>query len=156
LRKQPGKEIESRDFTYRNTLTGLQRQIQNAHNRAKITANRQKRQIQEGDVLANLEFGFWVTLCGRHYANDLHNKRMFESVFRDFQFSSQVKVKDRDIEKTQLREHMHKLRDARNRVFHHEFVDVRKTELLLEKALRWICQESYQRISEIVTKEKSW
>ena len=53
-----GEEVEPKDFTYRNTLSGFQAQVRNALERSVKTAKTQSRVVREGDLLANLELAF--------------------------------------------------------------------------------------------------
>lgn len=85
------------------------------------TAKQQERDVIEGDLISNLSFGFWTSILSKSFSNILHNKGLYLNIFPNFCFKK-LGTSDYLDEEKYFREILDKIRQERNRVFHHEIV----------------------------------
>ncbi len=70
--------------------------------------------ITHGKIIAELTIGFWVSLCSKKYNAKIWTKKgAFRGVFVDYPKEKQEKIHD-------ISEKLTKIKNFRNRVFHHE------------------------------------
>ncbi len=103
------------------TLTKTKKLISDAYLASRKTAKKQEREVIEGDLISNLSFGFWTSILSKSFSNILHNKGLFLKIFPNFSFNKLGTSEYLDEEKY-FREILDKIRQERNRVFHHEIV----------------------------------
>lgn len=114
---------------------GLQHVQQDQVLRAKQSLHQQGKRLDPPRVVAELSFGFWVSLFGRHYENHLwrpHLRRLFVNAPSAFLRKTAHQV-------------LNHVRQLRNRIAHHE--PVLDRPLLQEyglvlTAVRWLCPET--------------
>lgn len=102
------------------TMTFLLKQIEESKKTSEHVANIQKRNVVEGDLVANLNFGFWTFILNKKYSNIFHDKGLFEKTFSSYRFSAFLPHSDYYREEALIRAKVDKIRKIRNRVFHHE------------------------------------
>jgi hypothetical protein len=92
------------------------------------------RPIQQGDIIAELKFSFWVSLLGPSYDSTLWRK----ALYRGFQTGSGQKRRD-------VHGRFNSLRRFRNRVAHHEPIfnrdPTQKYQEIIE-AIGWMCRDT--------------
>ncbi len=102
------------------TMTFLLKQIEESHKTSTHIANIQKRKVVEGDLVANLNFGFWTFILNKKYSNIFHDKGLYLKTFSSYKFTSSPPKSDYYSEESLIRQKVDKVRKIRNRVFHHE------------------------------------
>lgn len=102
------------------TMSFLLKQIEESQKTSEHIANIKKRTVVEGDLIANLNFGFWTFILNKKYSNILHDKGLYLKTFSSFKFNSTPPHNDYYKEEAIIRAKVDKIRKIRNRVFHHE------------------------------------
>lgn len=85
--------------------------------------------IEEGRIIAELRFSFWVGLIAKRYDNTLWRG----AIFKAFKRGTNRQV---------LHGRLNAIRRLRNRIAHHEpifHLDVEKTHAEVAEAIRWMC-----------------
>lgn len=83
------------------------------YNSTREECNNSSKEFTSGKVIANLNFGFWTSLCSKNYSLILwHKKKCFRSVFVNYPSKKQ--------EISKIARHLYEIRRIRNRVFHYE------------------------------------
>lgn len=91
-----------------------------------IKKNYRSELISRGKVIANLNFGFWTSLCSKKYNSKIWTKKgCFKCVFVNYPQSKQQQIHD-------ISKKLYSIRMLRNRIFHYEPI-LRKQNNLLSK-----------------------
>lgn len=85
----------------------------NTYNSTKEECRNNFKEFTSGKVIANLNFGFWTSLCSKQYSLTIwHKKKCFRSVFVNYPSKKQ--------EISKISRHLYEIRRLRNRIFHYE------------------------------------
>lgn len=108
-----------KDIIEKKILVGTEAELlQEAYKR--LGDKRKQNPINEGGLVAELTFGFWVNLCKKMYKNSIWDKPdVFNCVFPDF--AENYICTELDKTKTIFPE-LKMVLNLRNRVFHHEII----------------------------------
>ena len=83
------------------------------YNSTKEECKNNSKEFTQGKVIANLNFGFWTSLCSKQYSLTIwHKKKCFRSVFVNYPSKKQ--------EISKISRHLYEIRRLRNRIFHYE------------------------------------
>lgn len=83
------------------------------YNSTKEECKNNLKEFTQGKVIANLNFGFWTSLCSKQYSLTIwHKKKCFRSVFVNYPSTKQ--------EISKISRHLYEIRRLRNRIFHYE------------------------------------
>lgn len=94
-----------------------------AYNSTKEECKNSSKEFTSGKVIANLNFGFWTSLCSKNYSLILwHKKKCFRSVFVNYPSKKQ--------EISKIARHLYEIRRIRNRIFHYEQIFKHPTNTL--------------------------
>lgn len=104
------------------------------YNSTKEECKNSSKEFTSGKVIANLNFGFWTSLCSKNYSLILwHKKKCFRSVFVNYPSKKQ--------EISRIARHLYEIRRIRNRIFHYEQIFKHPTNTL----------KVYERIKEFLS-----
>ncbi len=118
--KQTQLEIKEKFcFVSEKTIHEFHKQVTLASQISEQTAKSQNRSVIEGDLIANLSFGFWTSLLSHAYANIFSNKKIFLLVFENHDFGKFWTDSYFKQEKY-MRFKIDYIRKCRNRLFHHD------------------------------------
>lgn len=108
---QPSKQKNELSLKFEHHFSKLQKQYQAQG----ITSNTKLRKVKNGDIIAQLTFGYWRACYDKKY-NDI-NKNQFLNTFKNYQLSQGETIDDALETIQKCIERAHKLR---NRASHHE------------------------------------
>ena len=151
----------SKDIIEKKILVGTEAELlQEAYKR--LGDKRKQNPINEGGLVSELTFGFWINLCKKMYKNAIWDKpNVFDYIFPDFDKNFICT----ELDKTKIIfPELKKILNLRNRVFHHEIIinnpeGIENIYKILEKVL-YSLSTDYAKIFETtfrfkeVTKQK--
>jgi len=118
--KQTQLEIkENFCFVSEKTISEFHKQVKLSSQISEQTAKSQDRPVIEGDLIANLSFGFWTSLLSHAYANIFSNKKVFLLVFENHDFGK-FWTESYFKQEKYMRFKIDYIRKCRNRLFHHD------------------------------------
>lgn len=83
------------------------------YNSTEEECKKDSKEFTSGKVIANLNFGFWTSLCSKQYSLTIwHKKKCFRSVFANYPSKKQ--------EISKISRQLYEIRRIRNRIFHYE------------------------------------
>jgi hypothetical protein len=120
---------------FRNDVPPFEREAILKLNKAMDDVERTHRRLNQGNVVAELNFGFWVTILGRQYEETLWRPH-FSNIFLEG---------GRRLPRQKVHNRLDNLRKLRNRVAHYEPIFHRNlandySDLI--EAIGWICPDS--------------
>jgi len=114
------------------------RELQSLTDAVNKLAKRGKVVPTRGDVVAEVNFGFWVSLFSRYYEG---SGRLWPALSRDVMSGAPRWARTRQ----EFQRRLHETRDLRNRVFHHEPVwhwsDLARKHAEAHETLGWLSPE---------------
>lgn len=126
------RHFERDDWYNQEGLISFHSEIE-ALNKARRTLQRQHKPLDPGRIIAELNFGFWTSLLDRRYEQALW-PRLLKTAFPHMERRLRTR-------KT-LSRRFHKIRDLRNRIFHHEPIwywqDLNQQHQDVLEAIYWI------------------
>lgn len=91
-----------------------------------IKKNYQQEFITRGKIIANLNFGFWTSICSKKYNSKIWTKKgYFKNVFVNYPKEKQQQIHD-------ISKKLYSIRMLRNRIFHYEPILRKQNNLLLK------------------------
>ena len=103
--------------------------------KAKATLQRQNKPITPGRLIAELNFGFWTSLMDKRYE---HNQVLWPTLLKTAFPHMPKRIRKRQT----LSKRFHKIRNLRNRIFHHEPIwywqDLKQQHQQIIEAIGWI------------------
>ena len=95
----------------------------NTYNSTKEECKNNSKEFTQGKVIANLNFGFWTSICSKQYSLTIwHKKKCFRSVFANYPSKKQ--------EISKISRQLYEIRRLRNRIFHYEQIFKHPTKTL--------------------------
>lgn len=134
-------------YVSEKTINEFYNQIKLCRQISEQTAKSQNRLVIEGDLIANLSFGFWTSLLSHAYANIFSNKRIFILVFENHDFGKFWTDSYFKQEKY-MRFKIDYIRKCRNRLFHHNRIqnhdNILKDIWIIIESISYDCYEYFQ------------
>lgn len=99
---------------------------------AREELNRRSVPMESSRLVAQLSFGFWISLTGRYYDQELWVKRKLWTAFPH----------RRKTNRRQIFQRLESIRNLRNRIAHHEIIlklDLHQQAAEIVEATEWIC-----------------
>lgn len=125
------------DAWYNNFHGSFGNEAQAMLDAAMKSAKKIKGSAGSGRIIAELNFGFWVTILGSRYDDPLWRK-VTRHAFPD---------RPRGVERRDIHQNLDRLRRLRNRVAHHEpiiHLDLARDHAAILQAIGWICPVTAQ------------
>lgn len=126
------QHFQREDWFNSTAVISFQNDVE-ALNKAKRTLQRQRKPLDPGRIIAELNFGFWTSLLDKRYEQTLW-PRLLKSAFPHMP----RRARTRQI----LSRRFHKIRKLRNRIFHHEPIwywrDLKQQHQDILEAIAWI------------------
>lgn len=108
--------------------------LEKAVDKATTSTSKKGKSLTEGDVIANLSFGFWGELLAKRYESSIWKKRLSVAF---------PNLKSRQIQ--DVYQSVHKIIRLRNRISHHEPIISHKLPSLynlMREIIGWICLDT--------------
>jgi len=153
----------SRDFFYQNDSTSYlsrhefhSREHWKMLNGAKSHLRRRREPINDGKLIAELNFGFWTKLFdSRHQKYNYMWRKIFHDVFPHYPYPKEPV----DQARRKLGSKLQDIKQLRNRVFHYEPIDSMDIEKIYQdmvQILAWISPETDKWLRLSSFDQQSW